>query len=65
MTLRKSCQLELHCEVAVITGEDLGIIRRRGFTVIDLREQNFHYETDIRCPLTLDWNKLHSQRLSG
>lgn len=51
-------QQALEREVARRTGEDWRTIRDRGFSVIDLREQDFDPEPDIRAPMMLDWDDL-------
>ena len=58
MTRRILRQRALEREVAQRTGEDRRTIRHRGFSVIDLREQDFDPEPDIRAPLMLDWDGL-------
>ncbi|MDB5342023.1 MAG: hypothetical protein JWP89_400 [Schlesneria sp.] len=50
-------QHDLDCAVATATGEELRVIRRRGFSLIDLQDDNFDPEVDQRLPLVFDWDE--------
>ena len=65
MTRQMTCQRALDREIAQQTGEDLRTIRGRGFSVIDLQEQDFDPEANLREPLMFDWDEVlphHSAR---
>ncbi|HEY0983006.1 hypothetical protein [Schlesneria sp.] len=50
-------QRDLDCAVATATGEELRVIRRRGFSLIDLHDDNFDPEVDQRPPQFIDWDE--------
>ena len=66
MLVQTPRQRDLDREVAKHTGEDVTTIRRRGFSVIDLQDDDFDPEPDLRAPFVLDWDDLdgHSQNES-
>ena len=55
-------QRDLDSAVASATGEDVREIRRRGFSVIDLRQRDFDPEPDNRPPQRINWDGLAQQR---
>jgi len=58
-------QRNIDREVARLTGEDVRTIRRYGFSVIDLHDQHFDPEADIRDPLMIDWDDLDGHSRAG
>lgn len=57
MSRRNRHQHDLDSAVATATGEELHVIRHRGFSPIDLRDDNFDPEADQRPPLVIDWDE--------
>ncbi len=57
MSRRNRKQRDLDSAVATATGEELRVIRRRGFSLIDLSNDNFDPEVDQRLPLVFDWDE--------
>lgn len=49
-------QAELEREIAQSTGEDLGEIRRLGFSIVASSEDSFDHEPDDLPAQTLDWD---------
>lgn len=45
--------------VASATGESLGTVRRRGFSIIDFSEANFDPEPNDLPAQVVDWDRLH------
>jgi hypothetical protein len=62
MRLRNRIQREIDNEVAAVTGEDLRVVRHRGFSIVDLENDNFDPEPDLLPPQTIDWDELESSR---
>ncbi|MDB5385446.1 MAG: hypothetical protein JWM11_1092 [Planctomycetaceae bacterium] len=50
-------QQDLNCAVANATGEDGHVIRHRGLSYVNLREENFDLDSDHRPPFVIDWGK--------
>ena len=57
-------QQDLDREVARATGESLGTIRRRGFSIIDPSEQQFDTEPDDTPAMVLDWDNYQPMPLA-
>ena len=57
-------QHDLDHEVARVTGESLGTIRRRGFSVIDLSDAQFDTEPDDLPAMVLDWDNYQPMPLA-
>ena len=57
-------QQDLDHEVARLTGESLGTIRRRGFSVIDLSDAQFDTEPDDLPAMVLDWDNYQPMPLA-
>lgn len=57
MSRRNRNQHDLDHAVASATGEDLQVIRRRGFSLINLCDDNFDPEVDQRAPYVIDWDE--------
>jgi hypothetical protein len=55
-------QRELDCAVALATGESLGTVRRRGFSVINLQECEFDDEPYDLPAQVIDWDAVDAQR---
>ncbi|MDB5336615.1 MAG: hypothetical protein JWN70_2234 [Planctomycetaceae bacterium] len=55
-------QLEIDCAVAAVTGDDVRVIRSRGFSLIDLEFDDFDPEPDWLPPQTVDWDELELSR---
>ena len=53
---------DLELAVAEATGEDVQEIRRRGFSILNLRERDFDPEPDNLLPQSIDWDWLDQQR---
>lgn len=53
---------DLESAVAAATGEDVREIRRRGFSVLNLRERDFDPEPDNLRPQSIDWDRVDQQR---
>ena len=49
-------QDEIDRAVAKVTGENLGIIKSRGFSIADILDVNI--EPESRGPLLLDWDAM-------
>jgi len=49
-------QHDLNSAVALVTGESLCEIRRRGFSIADPREVRFDPEPDQLIPQMIDWD---------
>ena len=58
MSRRYRKRYELGCVVAGVTRDDLQVIRHRGFSPIDLEDQHFNRESDLRASLILAWDGL-------
>jgi len=52
----------LNSAVAAATGEDVREIRRRGFSMLNLRQRDFDPEPDNLQPQAIDWDRLDQQR---
>jgi hypothetical protein len=65
MRLRNRIQREIDNAVAAVTGEDLRVVRHRGFSIVDLENDNFDPEPDLLPPQTIDWDELESSRTSS
>jgi hypothetical protein len=57
-------QQDLDREVARATGESLGTIRRRGFSIIDPSEMQFDTEPDDTPAMVLDWDNYQPMPLA-
>ena len=57
-------QHDLDLEVARATGESLGTIRRRGFSIIDPSEVHFDTEPDDTPAMVLDWDSYQPMPLA-
>ena len=57
-------QQDLDHEVARLTGESLGTIRRRGFSIIDLSNSQFDTEPDDLPAMVLDWDNYQPMPLA-
>jgi acetolactate synthase regulatory subunit len=57
-------QHDLDSEVARVTGESLRTIRRRGFSIVDLNEQQFDSEPDDTPAMVLDWDSYQPMPLA-
>ena len=57
-------QQDLDREVARATGESLGTIRRRGFSIIDPSETQFDTEPDDTPAMILDWDNYQPMPLA-
>lgn len=57
-------QHDLDREVARVTGESLRTIRRRGFSIVDLNEQQFDTEPDDLPAMVLDWDSYQPMPLA-
>ena len=57
-------QQDLDHEVARLTGESLGTIRRRGFSIIDLSNSQFDTEPDDLPAMVLDWDSYQPMPLA-
>lgn len=56
-------QQELDREIARATGESLGTIRRRGFSLVPAIPTVFDPDADeLRSPQYLDWDEVDAQR---
>jgi hypothetical protein len=55
-------QRELDAAVARMTGEDLRLIRQRGFSLAEFDDERFDPEPDQRPPQTVDWDDVELQR---
>lgn len=56
-------QAELDREIARTTGESLGTIRRRGFSLMPATPTAFDPEAEeLRLPQYLDWDEVDAQR---
>jgi hypothetical protein len=56
-------QPELDREIAQATGESLGTIRRRGFSLVPAMPSVFDPDADeLRWPQYLDWDEVDAQR---
>jgi len=56
-------QHELESAVAFATGEDVGEIRCRGFSLADPFDENFDSEPDsLPAPQAIDWDELQLER---
>jgi len=53
---------DLESAVAAATGEDVHEIRRRGFSLLNLRDRDFDPEPDNLRPQAIDWDRLDQQR---
>ena len=53
---------DLESAVAAATGEDVQEIRRRGFSILNLRERDFDPEPDNQLPQAIDWDRVDQQR---
>ena len=53
---------DLNSAVAAATGEDVREIRRRGFSMLNLRQRDFDPEPDNRTPQSVDWDRLDQRR---
>lgn len=50
---------QLEREVAAATGESMRTIRRRGFSMINIREREFDPEPNDLPAQVIDWDALH------
>lgn len=57
-------QHDLDRQVARATGESLGTITRRGFSVVELETPHFDPEPDNRTPQVVDWDDVAALRSS-
>lgn len=55
-------QRDVNRAVATATGEDLQVIRSRGFSLVDPHNDNFDPEPDLRPPQYVDWDELELSR---
>ncbi len=55
-------QKHLNEMVAEATGEDLCVIRHRGFSIADPVNVNFDPEPDHQPPHVIDWDEIDLQR---
>ena len=55
-------QKHLNEMVAEATGEDLCVIRHRGFSIADPMNVNFDPEPDDLPPQVIDWDEIDLQR---
>lgn len=55
-------QAELNQAVAEATGESLGTIRRRGFSVVPLQMGEPEDQDDTALPGVVDWDSLQRQQ---
>jgi len=62
MSRRYRNQDDLDCAVASATGEDMGFIRRHGFSLVDPHNDNFDPEPDLLPPQFIDWDELEMSR---
>ena len=58
-------QVELDRAVSHVTGEDLALVRRLGFSIADPEEVLFDPEPDLRPPSVLDWDEVALGRCDG
>ncbi|MES2789242.1 MAG: hypothetical protein V4719_06440 [Planctomycetota bacterium] len=58
MPFRKHSQFELDHAVATATGEDLQVIRSRGFSLVNPDHHDFDPEPDLLPPQFIDWDEL-------
>ena len=49
-------QKDIDQAVATVTGENIGVIQSRGFTIADQLDVNF--DPEPRRPLVLDWDSM-------
>ena len=64
MRTRNRFQRQLDHAVATATGEDLHVIRRRGFSLVDPHNENFDPEPNLLPPQIVDWDALELSRNS-
>jgi len=62
MPFRNRSQRDLNRAVATATGEDLRVIRSRGFSLVDPHHINFDPEPDLLPPQYVDWDQLELTR---
>ncbi len=62
MPVCNSLQQDLDRDVALATGEDLSVIRSRGFSLLDLEDQDFDPEPDQLIPEIINWDALEQDR---
>jgi hypothetical protein len=55
-------QHELDSAVAQATGESVGTIRRRGFSIIEPDVVDFDHELNLLPAQVVDWDALEAQR---
>ena len=56
-------QQEIDEAVASVTGERVGVIRSRGFSIVDSFEVAF--DPEARGPLVLDWDSMCPREWAG
>jgi hypothetical protein len=62
MLFRNRFQIELDHAVATATGEDLEVIRQRGFSMVNPHDQDFDPEPDLLPPQYVDWDEVEMAR---
>ena len=65
MPFPNRCQFDLDQAVATATGEDLQVIRRRGFSLVNPDDHDFDPEPDLLPPQYVDWDDLELSRNSA
>lgn len=53
---------ELNRAIARKTGESLKTIRRRGFSIVRPKRENFDPEPNLLPPQVIDWDQADAQR---
>ena len=54
-------QNDLYQSVAEVTGEDIAVVRQRGFSLVNTLEED-HFDFAERAPLVVDWDALDRER---
>ena len=57
LSRRQATQAELDREVSRATGDSMGTIRRRGFSILPLPDDSFEDESDVSTIRTIDWDE--------
>lgn len=57
-------QSELNHAVSEALGEDINDIRSRGFSLVDIDNDDFDPECDRQEPQTIDWDQIDGPSLS-
>ena len=64
MRFRNRAQYDIDHAVATVTGEDLRVIRGRGFSLVNPDDQDFDPEPNLLAPQSIDWDELDLSRNS-